>query len=120
MGKNTTQSGRGDVKSKAIIGALVTLIIAFVTIVSGNFMQNMQSRELKVRLYAELMARREEAESALRKDMFTSIIGSFLKGKDTTTFESKVLNLELLAFNFHESLDLNTALYAPGQNHENP
>src|ERR1700730_17540847 len=57
-----------------------------------------------------MMGRREEADSALRKDMFTSILGTFLK-KDpkqppAQALETDVLNLELLAFNFNESLDL--------------
>jgi hypothetical protein len=51
------------------------------------------------------MSRREEAESSLRKDMFVSIISSFLQpSKDD--LDSKVLNLELLAYNFNDSLNL--------------
>jgi len=52
-----------------------------------------------------LMSRREEAESALRKDMFVSMIQSFLK-PGSVSLDEKVLNLELLAYNFHESLNL--------------
>jgi hypothetical protein len=50
------------------------------------------------------MSRREESESALRKDMFTSIINSILAG--SSTIDEKILQLELLAYNFHESLNL--------------
>jgi hypothetical protein len=55
-----------------------------------------------------MMGRREEADSALRKDMFQSILSSFVQpspgqGPDPA---AQVLNLELLAYNFHESLDL--------------
>ena len=55
-----------------------------------------------------MMGRREEADSALRKDMFQSILRSFVQpGRARQTNpESQVLNLELLAYNFHESLDL--------------
>ena len=60
---------------------------------------------MRIRLYTELMSQREEAESALRKDMFTSIIDTFLKPAKIE-LEEKVLNLELLAYNFHESLNL--------------
>ncbi|TPW17067.1 MAG: Uncharacterized protein FD129_517 [bacterium] len=53
------------------------------------------------------MSRREEAESALRKDMFQTIIGSFVSpGTRGTDLNSELLNLELLAYNFHESLNL--------------
>jgi len=42
--------------------------------------EKLQTRDTNARLYSELTSRREEAESALRKDMFTSIINSFLGG----------------------------------------
>jgi hypothetical protein len=51
------------------------------------------------------MSKREEAESALRKDMFVSIIQSFLRS-GTSSLDERVLNLELLTYNFHESLNL--------------
>ena len=66
----------------------------------------MQTQETNARLYSELTSRREESESALRKDMFTSIIKSFLRSGQQATLEQKVLNLELLVYNFHESLNL--------------
>ena len=65
----------------------------------------MQTSDTNARLYSELTSRREESESALRKDMFTSIINSFLR-EGPATPEQKMLNLELLVYNFHESLDL--------------
>jgi hypothetical protein len=52
-----------------------------------------------------LTSKREESDSALRKDMFTSIINSFLR-EGPATLEQKMLNLELLVYNFHESLNL--------------
>lgn len=67
--------------------------------------ERMQTGETNARLYSELISKREESESALRKDMFTSIIDSFLGG-GAGNLEQKVLNLELLVYNFHESLNL--------------
>ena len=67
--------------------------------------ERMDTNETNSRLYSELISKREESESALRKDMFTSIINSFLGG-GAGSLEQKVLNLELLVYNFHESLDL--------------
>jgi hypothetical protein len=64
-----------------------------------------QALETNTRLYSELMSRREESESALRKDMLVSIIASFLNA-DRTDVNNDVLSLELLAYNFHESLNL--------------
>src|SRR5262245_16419367 len=64
-----------------------------------------QALDTNARLYSELMSRREESESSLRKDMFVTIISSFLRPAPED-LDTKVLNLELLAYNFHESLNL--------------
>ncbi len=86
---------------------LVTLILGFVFNASIN---SRQARETNYRLYTEMMGRREEADSAVRKDMFNSILGTFMnkdpKLSSDEQREQQVLNLELLAYNFHESLDL--------------
>ena len=68
--------------------------------------EKLQTRETNARLYSELTSRREESESSLRKDMFKSIIESFLRSGKEATPEQEVLNLELLVYNFHESLNL--------------
>ena len=57
------------------------------------------------RVYTELMSSREQAESGLRKDMFLSVIQVFLR-PDAAALEGKMLDLEMLAYNFHESLNL--------------
>src|SRR5262247_3203492 len=71
-----------------------------------TFLDQQQARDTNARLYSELMSRREESESALRKDMFVSIIQTFLRPGSADDIDTKILNLELLAYNFHESLDL--------------
>lgn len=95
---------------KAVALPLVTLLLGFVFNGSLNARQD---RESNIRLYTDMMGRREEADSALRKDMFQSILATFLrtdlKQKPLAPREQTnqdVLNLELLAYNFHESLDL--------------
>ncbi len=90
---------------KASGGLLTAITIALVGYYTNNSLERMKANETRSQLYAELMSKREEAESALRKDMFVSILQSFLdKGADS--LEKKVLNLELLAYNFHEALNL--------------
>ena len=86
-------------------GLLTAAAIALFGFVTSNMLNRRQAVETNTRLYSELMSRREESESALRKDMFVSIINSFLTpgGSDVG---AAVLNLELLAYNFHESLNL--------------
>ena len=51
------------------------------------------------------MSRREEAESTLRKDVLGAILQEYLQASPTD-LDAKVLQLELLSNNFHESLDL--------------
>jgi len=98
-------------------GGLITAItVAVLGFIGSNYLKDreaadtasrerMQANEANVRIYTELMSRREEAESALRKDMFVSMIQSFLK-PGSASLDEKVLNLELLSYNFHESLNL--------------
>jgi hypothetical protein len=58
------------------------------------------------------MGRREEADSNLRKDMFNSILATFMSKDPALRLSSEevirqqILSLELLAYNFHESLDI--------------
>lgn len=88
------------------VGGLLTAVaVASVGIVGSQVLNRRQALDTNARLYSELMSRREESESSLRKDMFVSIIQSYLK-PGSTDLDSKVLNLELLAYNFHESLNL--------------
>ena len=89
------------------IGGLFTaLAIALFGYFSSAYLNRRQAIETNTRLYSELMSRREESESALRKDMFVSIISSFLKPTGGGDLFADVLNLELLVYNFHESLNL--------------
>jgi hypothetical protein len=84
---------------------LQVLIIPLTTLIIGQYASSWQERESARRTYAEMMNSREQAESSLRKDMFQSTIVPFLAGK-SDNIEASVLRLELLAGNFHDSLDL--------------
>ena len=86
-------------------GLLTAMAIALLGYMSSNFLNQRSAIETNTRLYSELMSKREESESALRKDMLVSIISSFVS-PTRADLNSEVLNLELLAYNFHESLNL--------------
>ena len=97
-------------------GIITAVTVAVIGLIGSNYLKDreiaetasrerMSATESNVRVYTELMSKREEAESSLRKDMFVSIISSFLK-PGASNLDEKVLNLELLAYNFHESLNL--------------
>src|SRR5712692_4461701 len=96
-------------------GLLTALAVAFVGIMGSNYLDKSRSQDAKLRersesqdarlrLYTELMSRREQSDTALREDMFKSIVGTFLT-PSTAKLEQKLLSLELLAYNFHESLE---------------
>lgn len=87
------------------LGGLITaLTIALVSYFGSSYLNSKQNNDSKIRLYTELMSSREQSESALRKDMFNSILGTILK--DSHSLDENILQLELLAYNFHESLNL--------------
>jgi hypothetical protein len=86
-------------------GLLTALAVASLGIMGSRTIERQQSEEAKLRLYSELMTRREESEATLRKEMFQSIIGSFFDAS-TSSLEVKLLKMELLAQNFHEALSL--------------
>jgi hypothetical protein len=89
----------------AVIGFFTSSYLKEKELADTQSREKMQAYETNVRIYTELMSKREEAESALRKDMFVSIIQSFLRS-GSATLDERVLNLELLSYNFHESLNL--------------
>ena len=86
-------------------GLLTALAVASLGFIGSRTVERQQSSEAKLRLYSELMTRREESEATLRKEMFQSIIGSFFDVQ-STSLETKLLKMELLAQNFHEALNL--------------
>jgi hypothetical protein len=86
-------------------GLLTAVAVGSVGFMGSQVLNKRQSIDTNARLYSELMSRREESESSLRKDMFVSIIDKILQ-PSPGDLDAKVLNLELLAYNFHDSLDL--------------
>jgi len=86
-------------------GLLAALAVAGLGFFGSQFLEKRQSEETRARFYSELISKREEADSALRKDMFMSIIQSFLK-PESASIDDRIVKLELLAYNFHESLNL--------------
>jgi len=86
-------------------GLLTAVTVAIIGFIGTNYMKDREMRESKNSIYTQLTINREDAESSLRKDMFVSIIQPLLNS-DSTGLDERVLNLELLAYNFHESLNL--------------
>ena len=104
------KNGRAWIELTKILALpLVTLVLGYWFNSSLNERQQVESN---IRLYAEMMGRREEADSNLRKDMFNSILATFMSKDPALRLSSEelirqqILSLELLAYNFHESLDI--------------
>ncbi len=104
-GQEKSKWDKADVILKPLGGLFTALAVAALGFFGSKFLENRQLLESKTRLYAELMSKREQADSSLRKGMFDSIIATFLK-PESAGFKEKVLALELLAYNFHDALDL--------------
>jgi len=94
--------------TKAVGMPVVTLVV---TVVGGYYLTGLQkereARESNEKLYAQLLTQREQSDAQIRKDMFNVVISNFLKEpKKTGGLDTQVLQLELLASNFNQSLDL--------------
>ena len=94
-----------DIVLRPINGLLTALAVALLGYYTTSILRQSEVRETNQRVYTEVMSSREEAESGLRKDMFLSIMQIFLRPEGAGV-ESKMLNLEMLAYNFSESLNL--------------
>jgi hypothetical protein len=92
---------RADIILKPVGGLMTALAVAWI----GYSVNLQQTNDTNVRLYAELLGRREEADTNLRREMFNTAIKSFSESSPTP-LEKRVLDLEMLAYNFHESIDL--------------
>jgi len=88
--------------------ALIPVVLTVLGVFANHWLNKRQEIEAKTRLYAELMSKREESDTSLRKEMFRYIIETFLtpKSPNPSGYEQRVLAVELLAYNFHEALDL--------------
>jgi len=105
LGKKRDTWGKIDILMRPMGGLLTAVALTVLGFITSSALSQRQAIDTNTRLYTELMSRREESESALRKDMCVSIINSFVNPRDAG-LSASVLNLEMLAYNFHESLNL--------------
>lgn len=96
---------KASVILQPIGGFVAALAIALTGYFGSSYLTNLQERESLNRLHFELLNNREQAETDLRKEMFNLIIQSFIH-PGTNPLEKEILDLELLSYNFHESINL--------------
>lgn len=86
------------------------LATVLVTVVGGAWvnqaLKNREEFETNERLYTQLLVQREQSDANIRKDMFGVVIKQFLSDSSQQDWSEKVLQLELLASNFNQTLDL--------------
>ncbi len=106
--KAKTRDGwdKADIILKFVGAVGTAVVLGFVGFFGSHFLAQRQEAETDLRLYTELMSKHEEADTSMRKETFNSIITNFLKPASEEQPDKLVLNLELLAYNFHDSLDL--------------
>ncbi|MBU0971031.1 MAG: hypothetical protein KKC20_10315 [Proteobacteria bacterium] len=106
-------------KLGAIGKAATAIVAALISVIGGYFLYTQREASNKIYLYTQLIGEQEKAENAVRKDMFTTILSSFLdKDKNFDTegthriecvmdkIDSQLLELEMISRNFHETMDL--------------
>jgi hypothetical protein len=81
------------------------LTVAIVGLLASVYVNRQQSAEANQRAVAELVSQREAADTSLRVEMFKTVLDGFLK-QGTDNIPEQILKLEILAYNFNESLDL--------------
>src|SRR6266849_9203681 len=88
---------------------IATLAIpAALGLVAHQYQQSQAERQIndaRLRLYTELLSKREEADTGVRKGIFDKVLEIYLK-PEAQGLEAKFVALELLALNFNDSLDL--------------
>jgi hypothetical protein len=122
MSEPTTQSAKAGAlftvdNLKWLIEKLtLPLVLAAITIVfqwnanqrSGNEIAAANKRaqdESRNRLYTELLHKREDADTAVRRAVFDKLMDRYLS-QDPQDLNGRLIALELLALNFHDSLNL--------------
>ena len=81
------------------------LTVAIVGLLASIYVNRQQSLEANQRAFAELVSQRESADTNLRIEMFKTVLEGFLR-QGSEGVSDQILKLEILAYNFNESLDL--------------
>ena len=65
-----------EILTRPMAAFLTAIIIAIISFFGQRTITAISLQEQNARLYTELLARREDAESSLRKDMFNQLVGT--------------------------------------------
>jgi hypothetical protein len=92
---------------KVVAMPLATVVV---TVVGGwyfnSVLKDRENRDTNERMYSQLLVQREQSDASIRKDMFAVVLKQFLEETPPKDWNERILQLELLAHNFAQSLDL--------------
>jgi hypothetical protein len=96
-------------KLQILLDPIGKVLTALLVIAFGFLGNHALQQDQKRRAALELLSQREQTDGALRKDMFNKVIDQ-LSEQNHGSLDTRILNLELLAYNFHDSIDLGPLL----------
>lgn len=92
--------------AKWLIATLaIPVVLGYVSFQYEAAQTERQATEARLRLYTELLSKREEADTGVRRGVFDKVLGTYLQ-PGAQDLDAKLVALELLALNFNDSLDL--------------
>lgn len=98
---------------EALSKFIVPITVVLVSVIGGNwfksYMEERQRINAQQTFLAELIARREDADTQLRKDMYQQALALSERAKHED-LETRILGIELLARNFHDVIDIRPLL----------
>ena len=99
---------KAEILSRPIQATVTALAIAAIGYFGQQTLTTLNTQEQNARLFTELLSKREDAESGLRKDMFNAILSGFFDktSPEEQDLSKRILKLEMLALNFGDSLSL--------------
>jgi hypothetical protein len=99
---------KAEILSRPIQATVTALAIAAIGYFGQQTLTQINTNDQNARLFTELLSKREDAESGLRKDMFNTILGGFFDktNPNEQDLSKRILKLEMLALNFGDSLSL--------------
>jgi len=99
---------KAEILSRPIQATVTALAIAAIGYFGQQTLTTINTQEQNARLFTELLSKREDAESGLRKDMFNAILTGFFnkENPEDVNLSKRILKLEMLALNFGDSLSL--------------
>jgi hypothetical protein len=97
--------GRESTRRWLIKTLAMPAAICIVPLLFELFSHAHDERENQFRLYTELLSKREEADMAVRQGIFDKVFDKYLP-PDSNDIDTRLVGLELMAANFHESVDI--------------